>query len=227
MTGEPADIVLDMLARTITSINTGESGDRIIVEDLSNALNATMGVSVYADEDQALELVAAYPDVKTTAPLFDNVAALPSADLAQHVTINHIASIGHVVYIVIPPNDEAAPEGGFGRIFAFARDVPYDEASAQLLERACRPLQALWPQAARAYARKRAVNADVVLTDREREVLNLLAHGLLATSIASRLSLSPRTIHKHLGNIYRKFGVHDRLVAVSIARESGLLASED
>ena len=55
------------------------------------------------------------------------------------------------------------------------------------------------------------------------ETLALLAEGLLATSIASRLRLSPRTVHKHLGNIYRKLGVHDRLVAVSLARLHGLV----
>jgi DNA-binding NarL/FixJ family response regulator len=54
-------------------------------------------------------------------------------------------------------------------------------------------------------------------------VLELLAQGLLATSIASRLSLSPRTVHKHLGNIYDKLGVHDRLVAVSLARSRYLV----
>ena len=57
-------------------------------------------------------------------------------------------------------------------------------------------------------------------------MLELLARGLLATSIASRLSLSPRTVHKHLGNIYRKLGVHDRLVAVGVARANGLLPEE-
>ncbi|QLQ17350.1 MAG: response regulator transcription factor [Micropruina sp.] len=64
------------------------------------------------------------------------------------------------------------------------------------------------------------------MTERELEVLRLLAEGLLATSIASRLSLSPRTVHKHLGNIYRKLGVHDRLVAVSLARLHGMLGDE-
>ena len=61
------------------------------------------------------------------------------------------------------------------------------------------------------------------MTERELQVLGLLAEGLLATSIASRLRLSPRTVHKHLGNIYRKLGVHDRLVAVSLARLQGLV----
>ena len=61
------------------------------------------------------------------------------------------------------------------------------------------------------------------LTTREIEVLRLVAQGVLATSIASRLGLSPRTVHKHLGNIYRKLDAHDRLIAVRRAEAMGLL----
>ena len=71
---------------------------------------------------------------------------------------------------------------------------------------------------------RRATAADIPQIDELlRQVLELLARGLLATSIAARLNLSPRTVHKHLGNIYRKLGVHDRLVAVGVARANGLL----
>ena len=224
MIQEPAGMVLDMLADTINAINNGESGDAVVVTHLCGALDATCGVSVYADQDNAYELIAAHPDEATATALFHNIRTLGPSGLNHHVMINRVPGIGHVVYVVIPPDPEIAPEGGFGRIIAFARQEPYDEDSAQLLQRACRPLQALWPQTARAYARKRASNTDFELTAREIEVLNLLARGLLATSIASRLKLSPRTVHKHLGNIYRKLGVHDRLVAVTIARASGLLS---
>lgn len=64
---------------------------------------------------------------------------------------------------------------------------------------------------------------DLALSAREREVLRLLAEGLLARSIAQRLDVSERTVHKHLGSVYRKLGVHDRLLAVARGRELGLL----
>ncbi|NGO48994.1 helix-turn-helix transcriptional regulator [Streptomyces sp. YC419] len=51
----------------------------------------------------------------------------------------------------------------------------------------------------------------------------MLSEGLLAQSIASRLSVSPRTVHKHLGSLYRKLNAHDRLVAVNRAQAIGLL----
>jgi DNA-binding CsgD family transcriptional regulator len=61
------------------------------------------------------------------------------------------------------------------------------------------------------------------LTERETEVLRLMAEGLLARTIAAQLAVSPRTVHKHLGNIYRKLDAHDRLVAVRRAEAIGLL----
>lgn len=61
------------------------------------------------------------------------------------------------------------------------------------------------------------------LTSREVEVLRLVAQGLLARTIAARLEVSPRTVHKHLGSAYRKLDAHDRLIAVRRAETLGLL----
>jgi DNA-binding CsgD family transcriptional regulator len=61
------------------------------------------------------------------------------------------------------------------------------------------------------------------LTDREREVLMLLSEGLMARSIAQRIDVSERTVHKHLGSVYRKLQVHDRLLAVARGVELGLI----
>lgn len=57
------------------------------------------------------------------------------------------------------------------------------------------------------------------LTGRELAVLQLLRDGRTAHSIAHRLGISPRTVHTHLANTYRKLGVHDRLQAVLVAQE--------
>jgi len=64
------------------------------------------------------------------------------------------------------------------------------------------------------------------LTPRELEVLGMVAEGLLARSIAARLEVSTRTVHKHLGNVYRKLEAHDRLLAVTRAQSLGLIPSQ-
>jgi len=60
------------------------------------------------------------------------------------------------------------------------------------------------------------------LTDREREVLDLVARGFDNLSIARRMVLSPKTVRNHVSNILTKLGVPDRSAAIVRAREGGL-----
>ena len=60
------------------------------------------------------------------------------------------------------------------------------------------------------------------LTERERELLGLLAQGLTNAAIAERLTLSPKTVRNHVSNIFSKLQVADRAQAIIRAREAGL-----
>jgi DNA-binding NarL/FixJ family response regulator len=60
------------------------------------------------------------------------------------------------------------------------------------------------------------------LTEREREVLSLIAQGLSNSSIANRLSLSSKTVRNHISNIFNKLQVADRAQAIVRAREAGM-----
>ena len=60
------------------------------------------------------------------------------------------------------------------------------------------------------------------LTEREREILQLIAEGLSNKSIANRLVLSLKTVQNHVSHIYSKLQVADRAEAIVRAREGGL-----
>jgi DNA-binding NarL/FixJ family response regulator len=65
------------------------------------------------------------------------------------------------------------------------------------------------------------------LTDRERDILVLIARGLSNDEIAGRLVISPLTAKSHVRNILRKLDSHDRAGLVAIAYESGLITPGD
>ena len=60
------------------------------------------------------------------------------------------------------------------------------------------------------------------LSDREREILDLIAQGYKNPDIAARLVLSPKTVRNHITNILSKLQVADRSEAIVRAREAGL-----
>lgn len=97
---------------------------------------------------------------------------------------------------------------GLGKLLQLTRDAP--------------------PEDARVSEAKEESFGRVVsmLTDREIEILQLLAHGHTAAVIARLADCSPRTVHRHLASIYAKLGVGDRLSAVNQAHLLEIIAPE-
>ena len=60
------------------------------------------------------------------------------------------------------------------------------------------------------------------LSDREREILDLIAQGASNGAIAERLVLSPKTVRNHVSNIFSKLQVADRAHAIIRGRDAGL-----
>ena len=62
-----------------------------------------------------------------------------------------------------------------------------------------------------------------MLSQREAEILELVAEGLANRQISRRLFISEATVKTHLGRIYGKLGVETRAGAVAVAKERRLL----
>lgn len=60
------------------------------------------------------------------------------------------------------------------------------------------------------------------LSERETEILTLIADGHSNSQIARRLFLSEKTVRNHITNVFAKVGVTDRASAIALARENGL-----
>ncbi len=66
--------------------------------------------------------------------------------------------------------------------------------------------------------------SSTILTQRESEILNQLALGKSAKSIAAHLVVSEPTIKSHLASLYRKLSVSNKVQAISEGKRRGLLA---
>jgi DNA-binding NarL/FixJ family response regulator len=64
------------------------------------------------------------------------------------------------------------------------------------------------------------------LTERELQVVSMVARGRVAKEIAHELRISEKTVRNHISNIYRKLGIFDRSQAVLYAIKKGLVAAE-
>ena len=80
------------------------------------------------------------------------------------------------------------------------------------------------------FAALRSTAADLAfpeLTDREREILHLIAQGHSNSEIAERLLLRTKTVQNHVSNIFSKLQVADRAQAIVRARDAGLGLERD
>jgi DNA-binding NarL/FixJ family response regulator len=179
-----------------------------------------------ADGEQAVELARRLgPDVvlmDIRMPVLDGIEA--TRRLAGHRVLI-LTTFGLDDYII-----EALRAGASGFIL---KDVPTEElvqavrvigageallspaVTRRLLDRVARRLPASATTAPGAFAE---------LTDREREVFELLARGLSNAEIAELLIVGDATVKTHVSNVLMKLGLRDRVQAVVLAYESGLIA---
>jgi pimeloyl-ACP methyl ester carboxylesterase/DNA-binding CsgD family transcriptional regulator len=154
--------------------------------------------------------------------IFSSWSQIDVTDLAPHVRCP--ALVMHTRGDVRIPFEEGRLMAG---LLPDARFVPLESRNHVLLEG--EPALAQMFAEVQAFLREdgSAKSGDVPfpdLTPREREVLELIAHGLDNMQIAARLGLSEKTVRNNITPILDKLGVESRSQAIVRAREAGLAA---
>ena len=102
------------------------------------------------------------------------------------------------------------------------KDAPRDEL-VRAIRAAARGEAVLAPSVATRLVSQLRAPAQDALSERELEVLTLIAQGETNRGAAARLFISEATVKTHLLHIYAKLDVNDRAAAVAAAYERGLL----
>jgi DNA-binding NarL/FixJ family response regulator len=191
--------------------------------------------------DGLVQLLAAAPDLEVTGSAGDGAAAVElCAEQRPDIVLMDLSmpgmggieatrliaerAPGSQVLVLTSFVDrdrvvEALEAGAIGYLLKDAE--PAELISA--IRSAARGESPLDPRAARTMlSAQRSAGPLESLTDREREVLGLVAEGLPNKQIARRLGISEKTVKAHLTNAFRTIGVDDRVQAGIWARRQGL-----
>ena len=200
----------------------------VIVEDLEEVIE---GLSAFIKKDNALQLVAAFrtaeaatlelPILKPDLVVMDiNLPGMTGIECVRQVK-KLLPEIQFMMFTVYENNDQvfdALKAGASGYLLK-------KTAPLQIIE-SIKELHAGGSPMSAAIARKLVsvfneqntvtpVRQDSVLSPREKEVLELVAKGLLYKEISDQLGISFHTVRQHIGKIYEKLHVHNKTEAIN------------
>jgi DNA-binding NarL/FixJ family response regulator len=190
-------------------------------------LSSIDGLEVVAQADSVASAIEAAERNEVDVVMMDLNLGDESGVEATREIVARRPNVGVLVVTMVDDDDTV-----FAAMRAGARGYLLKGAGPVEIERALRAVAAgevlLAPAiAANAVAmltgsRRRGPDPFPSLTDREREVLELVAEGLDNRRIAQRLALSEKTVRNHLSTVLTKLGVADRASAIAKARDAGL-----
>jgi len=174
------------------------------------------------DGEEAVRLAAALkPDVvlmDLRMPIMDGVAAIGEIKARQ-------PEIQVLVLTTYDSDADILPAVEAGATGYLLKDSSR-EALYAAVRAAARGESALTPAIATRLLERMRAPAEENLSNRELEVLQLVAGGASNSEIASQLHISQATVKSHLIHIFGKLGVSDRTAAVTVALQRGILRLE-
>lgn len=195
---------------------------------LRQLLDALAGTSVVGEVDDGAAAVERAADLQPDVVVMDlNMPGMDGVEATRRI----VSTSPHVGVLVLTMHDD--DDSVFAAMRAGARGYLLKGSEGAEIARAVQAVasgEAIFgPSVARrvlewfAAPRTAAVSAVFPeLTEREHEVLDLIAAGRNNADIAGTLVLSPKTVRNHVSNIFAKLQVADRAEAIVRAREAGL-----
>ena len=205
----------------------------IVRAGLARILSPTDGFEVVAECVGGHEAVERLPALRPDVILMD--IRMPGLDgIAATAQLRATAVTSPVLVLTTFGEDEVL----WGAIEAGAAGFVLKDSSAEDLIAAVRAVAggAAWfdpAVAPRVLDRYRRVVAPAtrdaarlqLLTDREHDVLRLMARGATNAEIAARLYVAEATVKTHVGSIFTKLGVRDRAAAIVFAYDHGVVSA--
>jgi DNA-binding NarL/FixJ family response regulator len=196
----------------------------LIREGLRGAFNLDTGMEVVGTAKNVAGALRLYDELKPDVVVTDlQMQDGTGLDVVRQVRKDRRET--GVVVLTMHSGDEqifAAMEAGASAFVG--KDAPSTEVVKAARHAAVSPRSFLCAGLTDAMLRRATAVANQ-LTSREYDVLKLLADGLSAAEIGSRIHLSESTVKSHLAKIYQKLGVTNRSQALVTAMRTGLLSS--
>jgi DNA-binding NarL/FixJ family response regulator len=194
----------------------------VVRTGLTQLVSTFEGVELVGAAANGEEAVALCPDRRPDVVLMDlEMPVLDGIEATRRIKAAH-PEIAVVVLTSFSDRERILRALDAGAVGYLLKDAEPAEL-ARAIEAAARGDSPLDPRAASALlsARRAATPADT-LSEREREVLLMVAQGLPNKLIAQRLSISEKTVKAHLTSVFRQIGVTDRTQAALWAERNGL-----
>jgi DNA-binding NarL/FixJ family response regulator len=196
----------------------------LIRQGLAGAFSQADGFEVSGQAGSVAEGIALaeelHPDVVVTDVRLPDGSGL---DIVRTLRKEN-RQIGLVVLTMYAGDEQLFAAMDAGASGFVGKDAPTSSVISAARQAVVAPLTFTCTGLAEAMVRRMSSGAPR-LSDRERQVLDLLAEGLGVTAIAARLYLSESTAKSHIGRIYDKLGAANRAQALVTAMRLGLISS--
>ncbi|HLM08629.1 MAG TPA: response regulator transcription factor [Thermoleophilaceae bacterium] len=204
----------------------------IVRAGLARILSPADGFAVVAECADGLEAVQRLPELRPDIVLMD--IRMPRLDgIAATAQLQQAEGVGPVLVLTTFGEDEVL----WGALESGAAGFVLKDSSAEDLIAAVRAVAGggAWfdpgvaPRVLERYRRvvapatRDAAKLDL-LTEREHDVLSLMARGATNAEVAATLFLAEATVKSHVGSIFTKLGVRDRAAAIVFAYDHGVVS---